>query len=58
MRGFENKLIASAASCSVRTVQKIRLKTLQFDMPTPTELHERPTSEEGCKVIKGPLMTY
>ena len=28
IRGFETKLIASAASCSVRTVQKIRLKTL------------------------------
>jgi hypothetical protein len=32
-QGFENKLIASEASCSVRAVQRIRLK--QFEMPTP-----------------------
>ena len=31
--GFENKLIASEASCSVRAVRRIRLK--QFEMPTP-----------------------
>jgi hypothetical protein len=31
--GFENKLIALEASCSVRAVQRIRLK--QFEMPTP-----------------------
>jgi transposase len=30
--GFETKLIASVASCSVRAVQRIRLK--QFEMPT------------------------
>jgi len=34
-QGFENKLIASEASCSVRTVQRIRLKGEQFEMPTP-----------------------
>jgi hypothetical protein len=33
--GFENKLIALEASCSVRAVQRIRLKTQQSDMPTP-----------------------
>ena len=32
-KGFETKLIASEASCSVRAVQRIRLK--QFEMPTP-----------------------
>ena len=31
-QGFENKLIASEASCSVRAVQRIRLK--QFEIPT------------------------
>lgn len=31
-KGFETKLIASVASCSVRAVQRIRLK--QFEMPT------------------------
>ena len=45
IRGFENKLIASAASCSVRTVQKIRLKTLQFDIPTPRANH---VGRRGC----------
>ena len=45
MRGFENKLIASAASRSIRTVQKIRLKTLQFDMPTPRTNH---VGRRGC----------
>jgi hypothetical protein len=34
-QGFENKLIASEASCSVRTVQRIRLKRQQPEMPTP-----------------------
>jgi len=34
-QGFENKLIASEASCSVRAVQRIRLKRQQFEMPTP-----------------------
>jgi hypothetical protein len=33
-QGFENKLIASEASCSVRAVQRIRLKRQQFEMPT------------------------
>jgi len=32
-KGFETKLIASEASCSVRAVQRIRLK--QFEMPIP-----------------------
>jgi hypothetical protein len=32
---FETKLIASEASCSVRAVQRIRLKRQQFEMPTP-----------------------
>ena len=36
MRGFETKLIASAVSCSVRAVQRIRLKRQQFEMPTPS----------------------
>ena len=45
MRGFENKLIASAASYSVRTIQKIRLKTVQFDMPTPRTNH---VGHRGC----------
>jgi hypothetical protein len=31
-KGFDTKLIASVASCSVRAVQRIRLK--QFEMPT------------------------
>jgi hypothetical protein len=31
--GFENKPIASEASCRVRAVQRIRLK--QFELPTP-----------------------
>ena len=34
-QGFENKLIASEASCSVRTVQRIRLEEQQFEMPNP-----------------------
>ena len=34
-QGFENKLIASEASCSVRAVQRIRLKRQQSEMPTP-----------------------
>ena len=34
-KGFETKLIASEASCSVRAVQRIRLKRQQFEMPTP-----------------------
>ena len=33
--GFETKLIASEASCSVRAVQRIRLKRQQFEMPNP-----------------------
>ena len=32
---FETKLIALKASCSVRAVQRIRLKRQQFEMPTP-----------------------
>ena len=31
--GFKTKLIASEASCSVRAVQRIRLKRQQFEMP-------------------------
>jgi hypothetical protein len=31
---FETELIASEASCSVRAVQRIRLKRQQFEMPT------------------------
>jgi hypothetical protein len=31
-QGLENKLIASEASCSVRTVQRIRLKGQQFEI--------------------------
>jgi hypothetical protein len=33
--GFETQLIATEASCSVRAVQRIRLKRQQFEMPTP-----------------------
>ena len=33
--GFENKLIASEASCSVRAVQRIRLKRQRFQMLSP-----------------------
>jgi hypothetical protein len=33
-QGFENKLIASEASCNVRAVQRIRLKRQQFEMLT------------------------
>lgn len=33
-QGFENGLIASKASCSVRTVQKIRLKASRLEMHT------------------------
>jgi hypothetical protein len=33
--GFETKLIASEVSCSVRAVQRIRLKRQRFEMPTP-----------------------
>jgi hypothetical protein len=33
--GFETKLIASEASCSVRAVQRIRRKRQLFEMPTP-----------------------
>src|SRR5271167_4371829 len=33
--GFETELIASEASCSVRAVQRIRLKRQQFEMPNP-----------------------
>jgi transposase len=33
--GFENKLIASEAKCKVRTVQRIRQKRQQPEMPTP-----------------------
>jgi hypothetical protein len=33
--GFETKLIASEASCSVRAIQRIRLKRQQFEMPNP-----------------------
>jgi hypothetical protein len=32
--GFETKLIATEASCSVRAVQRIRLKRQQSEMPT------------------------
>ena len=32
--GFETKLIASNASCTPRTVQRIRLETQQPEMPT------------------------
>ncbi len=32
---FETKLIASEASCSMRAVQRIRLKRQQFEMPNP-----------------------
>ena len=35
MRGYEPNLIASEASCSVRAVQRIRLRTQQFEMFTP-----------------------
>jgi hypothetical protein len=33
--GFETKLIASEASCSVRAVQRIHLQRQLFEMPTP-----------------------
>ena len=47
-QGFENKLIASEASCSVRAVQRIRLK--QFEMPTPR------TNRVGrCSCITSPM---
>ena len=34
-KGPETKLIASEASYSMRAVQRIRLKRLQFEVPTP-----------------------
>jgi hypothetical protein len=40
--GLETKLIASEASCSVRAVQRIRLKRQQFEMPTTR------TNRIGC----------
>jgi len=40
---FETKLIASKASCSVRAVQRIRLKRQQLEMPTPKNKPRRPS---------------
>ena len=40
-QGFENKLIASKAKCSKRTVQRIRRKRQQPEMPTPRTKHGR-----------------
>lgn len=42
-QGFENQLIASKASCSKRTVQKMRLERLDSEMPTrkPTRVSRR-----------------
>jgi hypothetical protein len=48
--GFETKLIALEASCSVRAVQRIRLKRQQFEMPTPR------TNRVGrCSCITPPM---
>jgi hypothetical protein len=38
-KGFETKLIASEASCSVRAVQRIRRKRQLFEMPIPRTNH-------------------
>jgi hypothetical protein len=40
---FETKLIASEASCSMRAVQRIRLKRQQSEIPTPR------TNRVGCR---------
>jgi hypothetical protein len=42
---FEAKLIASEASCSVRAVQRIRLKRQQFEMPN---LRTNRVSRHSC----------
>jgi hypothetical protein len=48
--GFETKLIASEASCSVHTVQRICLQRQQFEMPIPRANHV------GCRSCITPPM--
>jgi hypothetical protein len=48
--GFETKLIASEASCSMRAIQRIRLKSQHLEMSTPR------TDRIGyCSYITSPM---